>query len=184
MEQKKELTKHLIADSFKELMYKYPFEKITIKMITDEAGIIRPTFYNHFCDKYELMEWIFEEDIASKMEILLEEEMLVESIKLLFTRIANDSKYYRKAFEVVGQNSFEEVMTNRLCDLLLEAFDNHKVHVDNKVLTNEHLAHYYAMGTVVTIKEWLKRANDDISADEVYDAFMYVLSHSVVDLFE
>lgn len=184
MEQKKELTKHLIADSFKELMYKHPFEKITIKMITDEAGIIRPTFYNHFCDKYELMEWIFEEDVASKMEILLEEEMLVESIKLLFTKIANDDKYYRKAFEVSGQNSFEEVMKKRLSELLLEALNNHHIQVDNKVLTNEHLARYYAIGTVVTIKEWLRKSDENVSADEVYEAFMYVLSHSIVDLFE
>ena len=48
MEQRKDLTKSLIAESFKELMMKYPFEKITIKMITDHCGIIRPTFYNHF----------------------------------------------------------------------------------------------------------------------------------------
>ena len=33
------------------------FDKITIKMITDQAGVIRPTFYNYFQDKYEVMEW-------------------------------------------------------------------------------------------------------------------------------
>ena len=56
MEQIKELTKRLIANSFKELMLQIPFEKITIKMITDHASVIRPTFYNHFHDKYELVE--------------------------------------------------------------------------------------------------------------------------------
>ena len=40
MEQIKELTKRLIANSFKELMLKMPFEKITIKTITDNANII------------------------------------------------------------------------------------------------------------------------------------------------
>ena len=48
----------LLAESFKELVYKRPIEKITIKEITDKAGVIRPTFYNHFQDKYELLEWI------------------------------------------------------------------------------------------------------------------------------
>lgn len=42
MEQIKELTKRLIANSFKELMLQIPFEKITIKMITDHASVIRP----------------------------------------------------------------------------------------------------------------------------------------------
>lgn len=48
----------LLAESFKELTLKQPIEKITIKEITDKAGVIRPTFYNHFQDKYELLEWI------------------------------------------------------------------------------------------------------------------------------
>ena len=47
-----------LAESFKELASRHPIEKITIKDITDKAGVIRPTFYNHFQDKYELIEWI------------------------------------------------------------------------------------------------------------------------------
>ena len=53
MERKRELTKILLAESFKELLIKGSFDKITIKMITDQAGVIRPTFYNYFQDKYE-----------------------------------------------------------------------------------------------------------------------------------
>ena len=48
MEDKKELTKDLLTASFRELVLQIPFEKITIKMITDGAGVIRPTFYKHF----------------------------------------------------------------------------------------------------------------------------------------
>ena len=48
----------LLAESFKELAAGAPIDKITIKEITDKAGVIRPTFYNHFQDKYELLEWI------------------------------------------------------------------------------------------------------------------------------
>ena len=48
----------VLAESLKELSQNQPLEKITIKEITDKAGVIRPTFYNHFQDKYELIEWI------------------------------------------------------------------------------------------------------------------------------
>ena len=44
-----------LAESFKQLLIKNPIEKITIKDITDGAGVIRPTFYNHFQDKYDLL---------------------------------------------------------------------------------------------------------------------------------
>ena len=47
-----------IAASFKELVLEMPVEKMTIKDITDRAGVIRVTFYNHFQDKYEVLEYI------------------------------------------------------------------------------------------------------------------------------
>ena len=56
MERKSELTKALLGEKFKELVAKKGFEKLTIKIITDAAGVIRPTFYNYFQDKYEVME--------------------------------------------------------------------------------------------------------------------------------
>jgi len=48
MDNRKELTRQLIVESFKELMQRKPFEKISISTITEEAGIRRPSFYNHF----------------------------------------------------------------------------------------------------------------------------------------
>ena len=66
MERKGEVTKRQLADSFKELMLKGPFDKITIRMITEQAGVIRPTFYNYFQDKYEVMEWLLDEEVFSR----------------------------------------------------------------------------------------------------------------------
>ena len=53
----------VLAESLIELSTKKPIEKITIKEITDKAGVIRPTFYNHFQDKYELIEWIINHEL-------------------------------------------------------------------------------------------------------------------------
>ena len=55
-------TKKILAESFKKHLLKR-FEKITIKMITDDAGVIRPTFYNYYRDKYEVFEYILDEEL-------------------------------------------------------------------------------------------------------------------------
>ena len=75
MESKKDLTKELIANCFHELMLTTPFDKITIKMITGEAGLIRPTFYKHFQDKYEVLEWLFKTNVMDNVDLLLNNEM-------------------------------------------------------------------------------------------------------------
>ena len=56
----------LLAKSLKEIAVRRPVEKITIKEITDKAGVIRPTFYNHFQDKFELIEWIIRTELLEQ----------------------------------------------------------------------------------------------------------------------
>ena len=72
-----------LAESFKTLACQMPVEKITIKQITDKAGVIRPTFYNHFEDKYNLLEWILITDIVNPAMPLLNTGMIKEALILI-----------------------------------------------------------------------------------------------------
>lgn len=109
----------LLAESFKELAKKHPIEKITIKEITDLAGVIRPTFYNHFQDKYELLEWIITTDLLDPIEPLIQNGMISEGLVLLFTNIEKTVNLFarnkaggtelirRDCTELCGEDSFE-----------------------------------------------------------------------------
>ena len=100
MERKGEMTKALLGQKFKELVVKKSFDKITIKMITDEAGVIRPTFYNYFRDKYEVMEWLLWEDVFSSATELVKMNMARSALEMIFKKIAADKEYYARVFEV------------------------------------------------------------------------------------
>ena len=52
-------TKFFLAESLKELSQKKSVDKITVKEIVKNCGLTPPTFYNHFHDKYALIEWIY-----------------------------------------------------------------------------------------------------------------------------
>jgi len=58
------ITKKRIAKAFRDLLATREFDKISIVDIMESAGIRRQTFYNHFLDKYELLDWIFETDLT------------------------------------------------------------------------------------------------------------------------
>ena len=51
-------TKAKMAEAVKSLMNTKSFDKITVSDITTECGIHRQTFYYHFQDRYELVDWI------------------------------------------------------------------------------------------------------------------------------
>ncbi len=55
-------TKHLLAQSLKELMAEKPLDKITVKEIVNRCGVNRQTFYYHFRDIYDLLDWLFIEE--------------------------------------------------------------------------------------------------------------------------
>lgn len=55
-------TKRELAAALKKMMSVKPIDRITVKDIVEICGVNRQTFYYHFDDVYDLMEWIFEED--------------------------------------------------------------------------------------------------------------------------
>ena len=110
MERKSELTKALLGEKFKELVAKKGFEKLTIKMITDAAGVIRPTFYNYFQDKYEVVEYIFTHEVLEPMRPFLQSGLVKEAFHFMIVTIQKDSEFYRREIMRSSQNSFRDIL--------------------------------------------------------------------------
>ena len=61
-------TKRALEASLKKLLLQKPLNKITINDITEDCGINRMTFYYHFKDIYDLVDWILVEDAQQALE--------------------------------------------------------------------------------------------------------------------
>lgn len=155
-------------------------------MITDAAGVIRPTFYNYFQDKYEVMEWLLWEDVFKEVSELMEQEHGMESLQLLFQRFGEDKAYYEKVFEVTGQNSFEEMLYGQVFHMEEILVKHHPLkhlrnmpHVDEKVFLE-----FHAISLVNGLKYWLIRESKNISAGDAMEFYQYMMSHSILDLLD
>ena len=184
--ERKKMTKALIGESLKVLMRNHPFEKIKIKMITDEAGVIRPTFYNYFCDKYEVVEWIFNEYIIEKVRAMFEQKMYTEGLKLLFVCMKNDCVFYRKAFEITGQNAFTDIIRNSLHNLFLSEMS--EIYIENQtnnpLVTAELVAAFYANSLSNLLQMWIQSNNQQCTAENMVEAYAYLLSHRIQDFID
>ena len=104
-----------LAASLKKLAVKTPFEKITIKQITDGAGVIRVTFYNHFQDKYDLLEWIVATEILDPVRILFTNKMFREAIVLIFSNMRKDrDEGTKRTSEMPARNCMILLSRNRI----------------------------------------------------------------------
>ncbi|MDK2904739.1 MAG: hypothetical protein PWR12_815 [Eubacteriaceae bacterium] len=61
-------TKRALEASLKNLLLKKPLDKITISDIANDCGISRMTFYYHFKDIYDLVEWACIEDASKALD--------------------------------------------------------------------------------------------------------------------
>lgn len=172
----------LLMDSFKELVLQVPVEKITIKEITDKAGVIRPTFYNHFQDKYEIIERIIAKDIIAPMTVLLESDLVAEAITLLFANIQKDGEYYKRLSKMEGQNSLQNITRESVKNGLLQYISKRLTLSSgyNGLLTPVHLAEYYAQAVCYVIFAWLQ-SDMQASPHEMSELCEYLMSNSMFD---
>ena len=184
METKRDLTRELLANCFHDLMLTVPFDKITIKMITDQAGLIRPTFYKHFQDKYEVLEWIFKTDVTDSVDLMLLNGMEIEAVVMFCRLLDKDRKFYRRAYQMdPGPNSFDNILSRYVYETFLQLGDRFEIRTDRRYpfLTREMIATYYTHGLVHTIKDWIL-SDSAMTAEDLASAYRYLLSHSVIDL--
>jgi|UPI0004848666 probable dihydroxyacetone kinase regulator len=175
--------KRKLTQSFKELLCKGPIEKITIKDITDKAGVTRTTFYNHFHDKYEILEWIIEEDILKSVKPLIENELFSEMVILMFSCIAKEKEFFKNAILVEGQNSFESIALKCIKNAFTEVVDAKSEGKRHSYpwLTPGLIAEYYARSLMFVIKEWIK-TDMTISPKEMSKIYDYLLKHSMEEV--
>ena len=61
------ITKRALAEALKELMEEKSFSKISVADICGKCNMNRKSFYYHFKDKYDLVNWIFDTEFISVM---------------------------------------------------------------------------------------------------------------------
>ena len=182
MQQKREV-KVLLAESFKELVMQKPVEKITIKEITDRAGVIRVTFYNHFQDKYELLEWICREEIVSPTRALLQNNMQREAVTFLFTAILKNKDFYSHVARLQGQNSFFFFFHQLIAETIEESIAHSHKGKSEKYpwLTGKWLAEYYSHSMTFILMSWIGQ-DMKVPPEEMVDMCSFVSRHSMMDL--
>ena len=182
MTNSKESKQELLANCFKDLLTKQPFHKISIKMITDRAGMNRSSFYKYFADKYELLIFIADYQVVRKVEMLLEAGMIDAGVELLFRSIVNDAEFFQQAFAVEGQNSFEKGFSELLERCIRRQMEAARIELPlPSLLTMDNLARCYSFTMTQAIRAWLNSGRQT-SVKELLEAYVFLSTHSLDQL--
>ncbi|AFA50256.1 TetR/AcrR family transcriptional regulator C-terminal domain-containing protein [Acetobacterium woodii] len=170
------ITKKAIAKSFKHILKNKNFEKITIAEITDQCGLNRQTFYYHFQDKYDLINWIvYQEAITVIQKDLTIENWDTKVLELLSTMKEDEHFYQTTLNEINGtefQNYLFKVTKEIFIEMIARLANDHRtspevataMSLQKKMFTAEFLSY----GVVGMIIDWarsgMKQSPEEITS--------------------
>ena len=152
-------TKRKMADALKELMQTTSFEKITVSDIADLSKIHRQTFYYHFQDRYELLDWMLYSELLAPFLDNLSFDNVYDKLGNMFSTIKRDKKFYQNALRI---NSDEltryvsRIATEQFTENVKSIFE--KTGIESRGYENDVLiAEFFGYGFTGVIMSWAAR---------------------------
>ena len=148
---KNEDTVFLFAKAIKTLIKKQPLDKITVTDIVSTAGKTRQTFYRHFQDKYDLVNWYFEKLVLKSFEEMNQGGTLQEALNLKFAFIEQEHAFFKEAFK---SNDYNNLIHYDFCCI----YDFYKEYIrknTGKTIPSDFLLKMYCRGSVDMTVEWV-----------------------------
>jgi len=116
-------TRHLLLDAFVALVNKKDFMSISVKDITEYAQVNRATFYAHFLDKYDILEYMVIDTFMNlishriNVEVILNEETLRNLILFVCEYVEAVSNSCKRNYSTI-LSLMEEKVKLKLCDVI------------------------------------------------------------------
>ncbi len=144
------ITKRALAAALKALMETKPFSKITVRDICEVCDINRKSFYYHFKDKYDLVNWIYYTECVT---VLKEKDYHVgwDLLEDLCAYFYENRNFYRKTLSVDGQNSFSEYFR----DIIVTIISSEMEGIFGRDNALPFYVDFYADAFLCAIKRWL-----------------------------
>ena len=92
--------KDTLANSLIEISYSKPISKITVQDITGHCNAGRQTFYNHFVDKYDLINWIYKEKVEKVLATYREDKNWHDCMHHTYLIFLENKQFFTKIAEL------------------------------------------------------------------------------------
>ncbi len=150
-------TKIALEASLKKLMLQKPFDKITINDLTKDCGISRMTFYNHFKDIYDLVEWSCEEDGKQALQNNNTYDTWQEGLYQIFQAVLANKPFILNVYRTVSREQIENYLFGLTRDLIENVVEEKSVGREISLEDKLFIAGFYKYSFVGIMLDWIKQ---------------------------
>lgn len=155
-------TKQALETSLKRMMLKKPLDKITIRDITEDCGISRITFYYHFKDIYDLVEWVCIQDATQALQGKKTYDTWHEGLMQIFEAVLENKPFILNACRCISRDQMERFLFKLTYDLIRGVVDEKSEGVEISEVDKTFIAEFYKYSFVGIMLDWIRQG---MSAD-------------------
>lgn len=143
----------MLADEMLKLCKAKNLKCISISQLLERTGVSRQTFYNHFRDKQDLIQWIYDHRILGDFKYIKPENNYYKISVEYYKQIYEYHYFLKQACLMEGQNSLVDHMIRYALD-----YDQKWCQFHYKGEIPEHIQiaiRYHSMGTIYMAIDWI-----------------------------
>lgn len=148
-------TKRALAASLKNLLLRKPLTKITINDITEDCGISRMTFYYHFKDIYDLVEWTCAEDATRALEGKKTYDTWQEGFLSIFHAVQANKPFIMNVYRSVSRERIEQYLNPLIHSLILGVVREKSAEMAVSTADQQFIASFYEYAFIGVMLEWI-----------------------------
>lgn len=150
-------TKRALAASLKKLLKDRPLDKVTIVDIADDCQVNRQTFYYHFQDIYDLVEWIYVEEAMMVIGNNKTYETWQEGLLQIFAYVEENKDFVYHTYHSISKEHLEKFLHQETYRLLKNVVDEQAQGLSVREEDKAFIANFYQYGFVGLVTQWISK---------------------------
>lgn len=149
-------TKRALEASLKHLLLQKPLDKITISDIAEDCGISRMTFYYHFKDIYDLIEWSCAEDAAKALGGKKTYDTWQQGFLQIFDAVLENKPFIRNVYHSISREQVEQYLYEVTYGLLIDVVEEKAAGMEVRDEDKKFIADFYKFAFVGLMLDWIR----------------------------
>ena len=153
--------KAAVADALLELIRRKDADKITVKDLVEVCGISRQTFYYHFKDIYDLVEWACIEDASKALQGKKTYETWQEGLLQIFEAVQENRPFILNAYRCISREQMERFLYQLTYGLIRGVVEEQSRGTAISEEDKSFIAEFYKYSFVGVMLDWIRQGMTD-----------------------
>ncbi|MFL0248360.1 TetR/AcrR family transcriptional regulator [Candidatus Clostridium stratigraminis] len=149
-------TKKALEASLKNLLLQKPLDKVTVSDIAADCGINRMTFYYHFKDIYDLIEWVCVENAAKVIGGKKTYDTWQQGFLQIFNAVLQNKAFIINVYHSMSREQVEIYLYKLTYDLMIGVVEEQSAEMSVREEDKKFIADFYKFAFVGIMLEWIR----------------------------